>query len=231
MDILGIVSLVSGTVGIISSVFLLKKFWRYISFWFLVKILNKKPMEITLILTEKFNNPPVKKFDFSFFDELKREFDINTEIINRLALRPESIKMNIKNKKGNLPFYVTIRIDEEPQLDPSSLEHPDILSDNLIIKLAIPLRFTWSDIKYLKDLSVYFDKINNTVKRIIFNDFEPKQIFFVSYIYRDFFIQTEKKQISDEDMNAMITIDKKNMYIKGSNHHYLKELIEKNYLR
>ena len=139
--------------------------------------------------------------------------------------------MKIKKKRGTIDFYLTIRIDEEPKLDSPSLEHPDILSYNLIIKLAIPLRFTWSDIKYLKDLSVYFDKIDNLIKRIIFNDFEPKLLFFVSYIYRDFFIQTEKKQIPEEDMNAIVTIDKNDIHIRGSNHHYLKELLEKNYLK
>lgn len=231
MDLFEIISLTSGILGIISFAFIVKRFWRYISCWFIIKVFNKKPMKLSLILTEKFNNPPIKKFDFTVFDKIKREFDLETEIINRVALRPESIKMNIKKKRGTIAFYLTIRIDEEPKLDSPSPEHPDILSYNLIIKLAIPLRFTWSDIKYLKDLSVYFDKIDNVIKRIIFNDFEPKQLFFVSYIYRDFFIQTEKKQVPEEDMNAIVTIDKNDIHIRGSNHHYLKELLEKNYLK
>jgi len=235
MDFVRLISIVSGIVGIISAivgfVFYIKGIWRYIYYWIFVKIFNRKPMNLQLSLTNKYNEKPSKKFTSEIFKKIKNDFDKNTEDIKRSALRPESIKIMILNKVDNLTYYLTLRLDEEPKLETLNNEINEILHYNLIIKLASELRLNWYDLKYLKDLALYFDKIESRLKKETFNDSTPTQYFFTCYIYRDFFIKKEPKIYTEKNMKASISIKKKEIYIKGSNLQYLNELIKKYYLR
>lgn len=235
MDFVSLISIVSGIVGISSSIvaftFYIKGIWRYIYYWIVIKIFNRKPINLKLSLTNKYNEKPSKKFTSEIFKKIKNDFDKNTEDIKRFALRPESIKIRIVNKVYNLTYYLTLRLDEEPKLEFLNEENNEILHYNLIIKLASELRLNWYDLKYLKDLALYFDKIESELKKETFNGITPTQHFFTCYIYRDFFIKKEPKIYTEENMKASVSIKKKEIYIKGSNLQYLNELIKKYYLR
>lgn len=235
MDIVSFIGILSGILGIISTtvVFLLyiKRIWRYLRYLFVVKVLNRSPMNLNLSLINKYNEKPSYKFTSEIFKKIKNDFDNNTEDVKRSALRPESIKLRILNKVNNITYYITLRLDEEPILESLNDMDNKILHYNLIIKLASELRLNWHDLKHLKDLTIYFGKIESIVKKETFNDLIPTQHFFTSYIYRDFFITRETKTYTEEKMKASISIKKKEMYIKGSNLQYLNELVRRYYLR
>ena len=93
MDILSFIGILSGILGIISTtvVFLLyiKRIWRYLRYLFVVKVLNRSPMNLNLSLINKYNEKPSYKFTSEIFKKIKNDFDNNTEDVKRSALRPE----------------------------------------------------------------------------------------------------------------------------------------------
>lgn len=232
MDIVIIISFLASILGIIGFfISYIKGVWRYVYYWILVRILNRKPISLSLSLINKYDIEPSRKLNSQIFKLIQNSFDRNTEQVNKSAIRPESMKINIIKKSNKLNFNLTIRIDEEPAIDDLYAEQSEIIHYNLIIKLAYDLRLSWSDLTSIIDLTNYIEKIETILKSELFKNIQTSQHFFNCFLYKGFYIKKEPKNYQDKDMNARISIKKDKIYLNGSNISFLNSLIKKYYLR
>jgi len=226
-----IIGVVSGVLGIISFFFNWKKLIRKAKNFILVKIFNRKPMLFDLKLVNKYNKEPMDKLNFKLYREIINQFDKKTESTSKKALRPESMKILIKKLLNRTNFELIIRLDVEEKLDSLTQEDSEILHYNLIIKLSNPINFNWHDLKNLKDLIRYIEKIEIIIKNNIFQSYDLNQRFFTCYIERQFYIEDKPFLKDDEGRNIRVRMEKNKINIVGSNLGTLEDLIHKYYLK
>ncbi|KKK63932.1 hypothetical protein LCGC14_2989330 [marine sediment metagenome] len=74
MDIVIIISFLASILGIIGFfISYIKGVWRYVYYWILVRILNRKPISLSLSLINKYDIESFKKLLKEFFIIVKEE--------------------------------------------------------------------------------------------------------------------------------------------------------------
>jgi len=224
-----IISLVGTIFGIITFFEEKLKIWKNLYYIFLVRVFNRKPMEINLFLINNYDTPPSKKLNNDIFKKFKESVDNKTIELKKKWIRPDSIGLFIKHRKKLTTFDFSIRIDEEPKyLD--QIEETEIISFNMVISIK-PLRIYWNDLEHLNKLTTYISELNNITKLIVFQQSSPKYSFFTCNISRDFYFKKDKKVYKDKINNSKITINREKIAITGSNLLSLKSLVKSYYLK
>ncbi|KKM95873.1 hypothetical protein LCGC14_1183710 [marine sediment metagenome] len=230
MNLILLIGFISSIFGIIGFLFHYVGLWKYLYYLIIIKIFNRKPMNIQIIIINKYNDPPLKKFNNKIFKSLKENFIQSSEEVYRLALLPESMKFRIKKRIDNFFSEYTIRLDEEPEnITIDELQDSSIIHHNLILKLAHPLRITWSELNHLKDIASFFQRIELFLKNELFKGNKIFQHYYICDIDRAFSLKKFKKDYTSLD--AKISINMEKIEIIGDNIQYLKDLLEKYYLR
>ncbi len=229
MNIFLLIGFISSICGIITFIFHYVGLWKYIYYWIRIKIFNRNPMNVQIIIINKYNKPPRKKFSHELFKFLKENFIQSSEAVYRLALLPESIKFRIIKKIDNFISEFTLRLDEEPEdMTIDELQGNSIIHYNLILKLAYPHRIAWSELSHLKDITSFFQRIEVFLKNELFKGYELFQHYYICDIDRTFSLKKIKREY--KKLDAKISINMEKIEIIGDNVQYLKNLIEKYYL-
>lgn len=232
LELLTLIGTIGGIITfVVSSLTWLLPIYKYIGYYFAVKIFNRYQFGLDLFSIFKYDNPPTTMIKYSNFKEIEKILDKNTISVIKSFNRPESLKFAIKENENPFQFTITVRLDEEIDIAIIDRETPKILHYNLVINFLANTRFVWSDLSMLQRYTAYFIQIEDYFNSTFFKNESIKQKYFVCSLFRPVKAKREKKTYDEKEKNMQIIVSKKKIKIKGTNLGFLVPMIKKYYLK
>lgn len=211
-----ILHIVIVTVVTISGLFFKKKIKKFISKQYR-KIIDTKTGTV-VSFTQKYSEPPTKRFDHDLFDSIKEQF--RNDALTIVTLSSNFLKIHSKNLKLRL----SISLEEEPRLT-SLEEENEIESYNIVISIDNEI-IGFKQLDKIQDITDSIVMIQNTIQRKCFTNQEIRQSFAICDI-SDIFHKPRNEKRDDDNLQARVSFVEHDLSITSMDPQKLAKTVKK----
>lgn len=168
---------------------------------------------------QKYSEPPIQKFGYELFDELKSHLQNDT--ITSSAINPNFLKIHSRSLK----MKFRISLEEEPDLSTIDNERPEIKSYNVTISLDNEI-VGLKQLDKIQDVTDLVILIQHKIQRKCFPNSEVRQSF-VTCDISDISPKPRNENKEDENLHAKITFLDHDMTITSNDPQKLAKTVKK----
>lgn len=169
--------------------------------------------------TQKYNEPPVKKFDHALFHEIAEQF--NHDVITIVTISSNLLKIHSKNLK----LKISISLEEEPNSISPQEETDDIDSHNVVITIDDEI-IGFKQLDKIQDITDLVIKIQHIIQRKCFGNQEVRQSFAICDI-SDISNKPRHEKQEDDNLQARVSFVEHDLNITSRDPQKLAKTVKK----